>query len=78
MEHAMEYHSALIECVGMAQQQSLAVPCHAAALSFIQGYMEVNSPMNLIQAQRDCFGAHTYRLKKNPDAGPIHTNWLPD
>jgi 6-phosphogluconate dehydrogenase len=53
----------------------LAIPCFSAAINFLNGYGETDSPMNLVQAQRDYFGAHTYQRKDDP-AGPAHhTNW---
>lgn len=76
LEHAMEGHASLTECLTKGHQQALAMPCLSAALSFLHGYLEPNSPMNLIQAQRDCFGAHTYTRKDQPKAGPQHSDWL--
>jgi len=49
-------------------------PCMSAALSFFDGYRSAVVPANLIQAQRDYFGAHTYELLD--DVGQFrHTNW---
>jgi len=52
----------------------IPVPALSAALSFYDGYRTANLPANLIQAQRDYFGAHTYELLDSP--GQFHhTNW---
>ncbi|KAH0253381.1 hypothetical protein KCU91_g18506, partial [Aureobasidium melanogenum] len=51
------------------------------ALSFYDGYRAENLPANLLQAQRDYFGAHTFRIKpefansKYPEGKDIHVNW---
>ena len=45
-----------------------------AALAFYDGYRAARLPANLIQAQRDYFGAHTYELLSNPGTF-VHTNW---
>ena len=53
----------------------LAIPCFSAALNFLNGYTETDSPMNLIQGQRDYFGAHTYQRKDDPEGKAHHTKW---
>ncbi|CAL4318818.1 decarboxylating NADP(+)-dependent phosphogluconate dehydrogenase [Buchnera aphidicola] len=73
-EIANNYHTALREVVSYAIQQGLSVPAFSAAISYYDGYRTSFSSANLIQAQRDYFGAHTYkRYDKN---GSFHTNWL--
>merc|ERR1739848_774334 len=49
-------------------------PCFSTALAFYDGYRSKKLPANLIQAQRDYFGAHTYELLDNPGKY-VHTNW---
>lgn len=49
------------------------MPCFSTALSFYDGYRSKTLPANLIQAQRDYFGAHTYELLGS--SGFHHTNW---
>ena len=44
------------------------------ALAFYDGYRAARLPANLIQAQRDYFGAHTYELLNKPGTF-VHTNW---
>ena len=54
----------------------LATPAFAAALSYFDTIRSANMPSNLIQAQRDFFGAHTYELKG--EYGFYHTEWNTD
>ncbi|KAJ3076652.1 6-phosphogluconate dehydrogenase, decarboxylating [Podochytrium sp. JEL0797] len=52
------------------------VPAFSTALSFFDGYRSARVPANLLQAQRDYFGAHTYQLESEGEKGKwIHTNW---
>ncbi|KAJ3104233.1 6-phosphogluconate dehydrogenase, decarboxylating [Physocladia obscura] len=52
------------------------VPAFSTALSFYDGYRSAKVPANLLQAQRDYFGTHTYQLEADGENGPwIHTNW---
>ena len=51
------------------------LPAMTAALSFIDGYRRGRLPANLIQAQRDYFGAHTYERVDKPRGEHFHTNW---
>jgi 6-phosphogluconate dehydrogenase len=52
----------------------IPVPCFSSSLDYIDSYRSERLPQNLIQAMRDCFGAHTYeRVDK---AGNFHTEWL--
>jgi 6-phosphogluconate dehydrogenase len=53
----------------------VAVPSMAAGLTFFDGYTCANSPANLLQAQRDYFGAHTYERIDRPRGEFFHTNW---
>lgn len=58
-----------------AVEMGIASPCFNTALSFYDGYRAENSPANLIQAQRDYFGAHTYERKDKLRGQFFHTNW---
>lgn len=60
--------------VASAAQLGIPVPCFSTALAFYDGYRSERLPANLIQAQRDYFGAHTYELLARPGQF-IHTNW---
>ncbi len=51
------------------------LPCFSTALSFFDGYRSAKLPANLLQAQRDFFGAHTYERVDQPRGKFFHTNW---
>ena len=55
--------------------QGVAVPALSAALEYFDGYTSENLPANLLQAQRDYFGAHMYERKDRPRGEMHHTNW---
>lgn len=68
------YQTALRETICLAVQNGIPVPSFSAALSYYDSYRTATLPANLIQAQRDYFGAHTYqRIDKD---GVYHTNWM--
>jgi 6-phosphogluconate dehydrogenase len=60
--------------VATAVELGLPVPCFAAALTYYDGYRQDRLPANLLQAQRDYFGAHTYQRTDKP--GTFHTDWI--
>jgi 6-phosphogluconate dehydrogenase len=63
----------LREVVAIAALNGVAVPAFMSALSYYDAYRTERLPANLLQAQRDYFGAHTYqRLDK---LGKFHTQW---
>lgn len=53
----------------------IPMPCFSAALSFYDGLRTERLPQNLLQAQRDYFGAHTYERVDKPRGEFFHTNW---
>jgi 6-phosphogluconate dehydrogenase len=53
----------------------IPVPCLSAALAYWDGYRAERLPANLLQAQRDYFGAHTYERTDRPRGKFFHTNW---
>ncbi len=53
----------------------LPMPATCAALNFLDGYTTANLPANLLQAQRDYFGAHTYERVDKPQGEFFHTDW---
>ncbi|MED3994571.1 NADP-dependent phosphogluconate dehydrogenase [Peribacillus frigoritolerans] len=68
------YQSALRQVLAMAIERGIAVPSFSSALSYYDSYRTDTLPANLIQAQRDYFGAHTYqRVDKE---GIFHTEWF--
>ena len=56
----------------------LGIPCPGmtTALTYFDSYRSATLPANLLQAQRDYFGAHTYRRVDKPGEGPFHTDWI--
>ena len=60
--------------VATAARLGIPVPAFAAALAYYDGYRRERLPANLLQAQRDYFGAHTYERLDKP--GTFHTDWL--
>ncbi len=56
-------------------EQSLATPVLSSALAFYDGYRSECLPANLLQAQRDYFGAHTYERTDKPRGEFFHTDW---
>jgi 6-phosphogluconate dehydrogenase len=55
--------------------QGIPAPCHSSALSYYDGFRTARLPANLLQAQRDYFGAHTYERTDKPRGEFFHTNW---
>lgn len=62
------------QVVANATLWGIPVPCLSAALAFYDGYRTDRLPANLLQAQRDYFGAHTYELL-GQEGKFVHTNW---
>ena len=65
----------LRQVASAAIQNGIPVPCLGAAISFYDGYRSERLPANLLQAQRDYFGAHTYERTDKPRGQFFHTNW---
>ena len=63
----------LRQVVARAALQGVAVPAFMSALSYYDAYRSACLPANLLQAQRDYFGAHTYQRTDRP--GKFHTRW---
>ena len=63
------------ETLKMAIDAGIPVPAMSSALAFFDGYCSGQSPANLIQAQRDFFGAHTYERIDAPRGERFHTDW---
>ncbi|KAJ2954550.1 hypothetical protein O0L34_g2834 [Tuta absoluta] len=66
--------SSLRQVVAQAALCGVPAPALQAALAFYDGYRSEVLPANLLQAQRDYFGAHTYELLTKPGSF-VHTNW---
>ena len=61
--------------VAVAAKKGIPAPAFASALSFYDSYRSERLPANLLQAQRDYFGAHTYERLDHPRGEFFHTNW---
>ena len=62
--------------VATAATLGIPVPAFATALAYYDGYRRADLPANLLQAQRDYFGAHTYERTDKPRGEMFHTEWL--
>ena len=63
------------EVVSYAVKAGVPMPAFSAALSYFDGYTTACLPANLLQAQRDYFGAHTYERIDTPRGQVFHTDW---
>ena len=63
------------EVVAYAAKAGIPMPAFSSALSYFDGYTTASLPANLLQAQRDYFGAHTYERIDQPRGQFFHTNW---
>lgn len=73
-ERVESYQQSLRDVVSLAVQNGIPVPTLSAAITYYDSYRSEVLPANLIQAQRDYFGAHTYqRIDKE---GIFHSEWI--
>ncbi|MDN7241982.1 NADP-dependent phosphogluconate dehydrogenase [Planococcus sp. N028] len=68
-----EYQSSLRKVLAIAIEKGIPVPAFSSALAYYDSYRSATLPANLIQAQRDYFGAHTY--ERTDKEGTFHTKW---
>jgi 6-phosphogluconate dehydrogenase len=68
-------HRSWRKVVSAAVKKGIPVPAFSTALAFFDGYRCERLPANLLQAQRDYFGAHTYERVDKPRGEFFHTNW---
>jgi 6-phosphogluconate dehydrogenase len=61
--------------VATAVVEGIPVPAFSSALAYYDGYRNERLPANILQAQRDYFGAHTYERVDRPRGEFFHTNW---
>lgn len=61
--------------VAAAVTNGIWIPAHSTALNYFDGFRNGRLPANLLQAQRDYFGAHTYERIDKPRGQFFHTNW---
>ena len=67
------YQGAWRKVIATAVEQGIPIPAFTSALAYFDSYRTAILPANLLQAQRDYFGAHTYR--RNDREGVFHTKW---
>lgn len=65
----------LRQVVATATLNGIPTPCLSAGINYYDGYRSERLPANLLQAQRDYFGAHTYERLDKPRGQFFHTNW---
>ena len=68
-------HRSWRNAVSAAVKKGIPVPAFSTALAFYDGYRSERLPANLLQAQRDYFGAHTYERIDQPRGQFFHSNW---
>ncbi|WP_251942919.1 NADP-dependent phosphogluconate dehydrogenase [Staphylococcus sp. Marseille-Q5304] len=68
------YQDALRDVVATGVRNGIPTPGFSASINYYDNYRSANLPANLIQAQRDYFGAHTYQRKDRE--GVFHTQWI--
>ncbi len=73
MDITKRYQQSLRDVVSLAVQMGIPTPAFSSAIAYYDSYRSENLPANLIQAQRDYFGAHTYQRKDME--GTFHYNW---
>ncbi|EZX70703.1 6-phosphogluconate dehydrogenase, decarboxylating [Staphylococcus aureus C5453] len=69
-----EYQDALRDVVATGVQNGVPTPGFSSSINYYDSYRAADLPANLIQAQRDYFGAHTYERKDKE--GVFHTQWI--
>jgi 6-phosphogluconate dehydrogenase len=70
-----QYQASWRKALVHAVQMGVPTPAFSTALAFFDGYRTARLPQNLLQAQRDFFGAHTYERIDQPRGQFFHTNW---
>ncbi|WP_449402909.1 decarboxylating NADP(+)-dependent phosphogluconate dehydrogenase [Exiguobacterium artemiae] len=72
-DKVQDYQTALRQVVAESALSGLAAPCLSTSLTYYDSYRTANSNANILQAQRDYFGAHTYA--RTDREGTFHTDW---
>jgi 6-phosphogluconate dehydrogenase len=70
-----KYHPSWRRAIIYGTRIGVPMPAFSTALAFYDGYRTARLPANLLQAQRDFFGAHTYERVDKPRGEFFHTNW---
>ena len=75
MEQIYQYNESVKKVVSQCVLNDINTPCLSESLQFFYGITTANSSANIIQAQRDFFGAHTYQRIDDDSMKNHHTNW---
>lgn len=75
-EIVMKYQNDVRDVVALAVQSGIPCPCFTSAVTYYDQYRSANLPANIIQAQRDYFGAHTF--ERTDREGNFHYEWYPE
>jgi 6-phosphogluconate dehydrogenase len=62
--------------VAAGTERGIPLPGMGASLAYYDGLRSTSLPQNLVQAQRDAFGAHTYQRADDPEGPFVHSEWL--
>lgn len=73
MDIAKNYQDSVRDVVGIAVKSGVPIPTFSSAIAYYDSYRTADLPANIIQAQRDYFGAHTY--ERTDKAGTFHFDW---
>ncbi|MFL2100114.1 NADP-dependent phosphogluconate dehydrogenase [Desemzia sp. FAM 23991] len=76
MDITKNYQDAVRDVIGIAVKSGVPIPTFSSAIAYYDSYRSENLPANIIQAQRDYFGAHTYERKDKE--GTFHFDWYGD
>lgn len=71
-----KYQANWRKVVSISVSHGVPVPTFSSALAYYDGYRHERLPQNLLQAQRDYFGAHTYERVDEPKGNHFHLDWL--
>ncbi|HEY0222805.1 NADP-dependent phosphogluconate dehydrogenase [Lactovum miscens] len=73
-----KYQQSVRDVVSLAVQAGIPSPTYSSAVAYYDSYRSENLPANIIQAQRDYFGAHTYERTDSPRGEFFHFDWYTD
>lgn len=76
MDIAKNYQASVRDVVGIAVKSGIPIPTFSSAIAYYDSYRTADLPANILQAQRDYFGAHTY--ERTDKAGTFHFDWYGD
>lgn len=76
MDITKNYQDSVRDIIGIAVKSGVPIPTFSSAIAYYDSYRSADLPANIIQAQRDYFGAHTYERKDKE--GTFHFDWYGD